>query len=154
MSMTAEEQYHHLDPKQVHDALQRLMDGDFSVRMPTEWTGRAGIVASVFNALLTKLEELSSEHVRVADEIGKEGRLGGWAEVHFLSGRWRAMLDSLNHMSAMVTDEVRRVNDVAKAWADGDASKRLAPALIPGEFGEMSRRLDAAAERWTGGPSK
>jgi len=154
MSMTAEEQYHALDPKQVHDALQRLLDGDFSVRMPADWTGRAGMVASVFNALLDKLELLSSEHVRVTSEIGKEGRLGGWAEVHFLSGRWRAMLDSLNQMAEVLTDEVRRVSDTAKAWAGGDTSKRLAPALIPGELAELSQRLDAAVERWAGAPGK
>ncbi len=154
MTTTAEEQRHDMDLAQLHDALLRLRNGDFSARLPADWKYRGGMVARVFNSLAEMLETLSQEFIRVADETGKQGYLGGQAEVFGISGRWREMYDSLNHMAEVLTMEVRRTSQTAKAWADGDASTRMDPGLIPGEFVEMQQRLNAAADRWTGAPSK
>lgn len=151
MSKTAEQPNHDLDLEQLHDVLQRLLDGDFSARLRVTWRGRAGAVARVFNTLMERMEILSSEYIRITGEVGKQGWFGGQAEVDGLAGRWREMHESLNYMSAVLTEEVRRTSTTAQAWADGDATQRLDAGRIPGEVAQMQQRLDAAAKRWGGG---
>lgn len=148
MSTTAVEPNGDVNLAQLHDALQRLRDGDFSVRLPEDWKHRGGMVARVFNSTAAKLEELAGEFIRITEEVGKLGMYGGWAELDGLCGRWRQMRDSLNRMAEGLTIEVRRTSLAAKAWAEGDASQRMTPDLVAGEFAEMQQRLNAAAERW------
>src|SRR5690348_5256480 len=45
-----------LDARQVLLALTALKKGDFSVRLPMEWTGLAGKVADSFNDLADRME--------------------------------------------------------------------------------------------------
>jgi methyl-accepting chemotaxis protein len=139
---------------QLHEALQRLRDGDFSVRLPVEWSGLPGQVARVFNSMVETLGVLSSEFIRITVEVGTQGMYGGQAEVEGVSGRWLEMVDSLNRMGFGLTLEVRRTSTAARAWAEGDASQRLQPELIGGELAEMQQRLNAAMERWVGTPGK
>jgi hypothetical protein len=152
MSTTDQEEQVRAGIGQLYDALLRLRDGDFSVRLPTpaQWNGGVGRVVGVFNSLARLLEELSGEFVRITDEVGKQGMFGGQAEVYGISGRWREMHDSLNRMAERLTLEVRATSQTAQAWAEGDASKRLEEVLIPGEVAEMKQQLNAAAERWAG----
>src|SRR5215470_70307 len=48
-----------LDLDRLLDALQQLRYGDFSARLPEDRTGRAGMIARVFNSLATMPEQLS-----------------------------------------------------------------------------------------------
>lgn len=154
MSTTMEEQNRQLDLGQLYEALLRLRDGDFSVRLPTTWEHPAGLVAQVINSLAGMLETLSKEVIRVTTETGKQSYLGAQAEVPGVSGRWSEMVTSLNNMAEVLTEEVRRTSQTAQAWAEGDASKRLGKWRILGEFAEMQERLDAAVKRWTGPPGE
>jgi methyl-accepting chemotaxis protein len=149
---TDEKQNHDVDLEQLHDALLRLHNGDFSARLPTTWEHRAGMVARVFNSLAELLQTLSSELIRVTNETGKQGYLGAQAEVNDASGRWGEMIGSLNDMAAVLTEELRRTSSTALAWAEGDTGQRLTPGRISGEVAQMQQRLDAAAVRWAGAP--
>jgi len=148
MSTTAVEQDRKAQLGTIYAALQKLRDGDFSARLPEEWDNYSGMVARVFNSLAAMMEELSGEFIRITEEVGKRGEYGGQAEVYGIYGRWREMYDSLNRMGVGLTVEVRRTSQAAQAWAEGDASKRLAPEFIAGEFAEMQQRLNGAVERW------
>jgi methyl-accepting chemotaxis protein len=152
MSMTDEEQNHDVDLEQLHDALLRLRNGDFSARLPTTWEHRTGMVARVFNSLAEMLETLSREFIRVSDQTGKQSYLGAQAEVNDVSGRWGEMVASLNDMAFVLTLELRRTSATARAWAEGDMTQRLTPGRISGELAEMQQRLDAAALRWADAP--
>jgi methyl-accepting chemotaxis protein len=147
MQTSTVERERDLDLGEMFDALQRLRDGDFSVRLPSDLKNRAGSVARVFNSLAQMLEEYSAETIRITDEVGKHGMLGGQAEVFGIYGRWREMLDSLNRMGVGLTVELRRTSQAAEAIAKGDTSKRLTPELIGGEVAQMQQHLNAIAER-------
>ncbi|MGH2857808.1 MAG: hypothetical protein ACRDMJ_10015, partial [Solirubrobacteraceae bacterium] len=57
-------------------ALTAARDGDFSVRLAGEGTGGAlGDVAEVFDELMERNQRLTEELVRMAREIGREGRM-------------------------------------------------------------------------------
>jgi len=138
-----------LDLDRLLDALQQLRYGDLSVRLPEDGPGRVGMVARVFNSLATLLEQLSAESIRITDEVGKQGRFGGQAEVDGAAGRWSEMVDSLNLMALGLTYELRGVSQLAQAWASGDTNLRHDPRYIAGEFAEMQQRLNDAADHWT-----
>ena len=42
-------------------SMQRMRDGDFSVRLPGSWTGLPGKVADVFNEIVVANQQLSKE---------------------------------------------------------------------------------------------
>ncbi len=65
--------------------LARVKAGDFTARMPLEWTGLAGKVADSLNEVIIANQAFDGELARVSDVVGKQGRLsqrlllGGWA---------------------------------------------------------------------------
>jgi len=80
------------DPRveRVLTALLAFRNGDFSQRLPAEWTGVYGKIADTFNDVLMTSARRASEMTRVCRMVGKEGRLqqrmavpgvtGGWAD--------------------------------------------------------------------------
>jgi hypothetical protein len=50
-------------------------DGDFSARMPLEWTGVAGKIADRLNDVIAANETLDAELARVSLVVGTEGKL-------------------------------------------------------------------------------
>src|SRR2546428_8702258 len=51
-------------------ALQQVRDGNFSVRLPVEWSGLSGKIADAFN-------DIVSSNARIADELERLGTAGG-----------------------------------------------------------------------------
>ena len=45
--------------------LQRIQEGDFSVRMPGSWTGLPGKIADTFNGIVAANEQMALELARV-----------------------------------------------------------------------------------------
>ncbi len=72
-----------------------------------------------------ELERLVAEVVRVAREVGIEGKLGGQAEVPGVSGVWRQLTDSVNSMASNVSAQARHISEVTKAVARGDLSRKV-----------------------------
>src|SRR6185437_5967681 len=56
-------------------ALTSLKKGDFSARLPIEWTGVAGKVADTFNEVVELNERMTRELGRLSQVVGKEGKL-------------------------------------------------------------------------------
>ena len=56
-------------------ALTSLKKGDFSVRLPVEWTGVQGKVADTFNEVIEMLDRMVHELAHVSRVVGKEGKL-------------------------------------------------------------------------------
>src|SRR4051812_11057595 len=55
-------------------ALLALKDGDFSVRLPRDWTGVAGKIADTFNEIAAANGKIASELNRVGTVVGKQGK--------------------------------------------------------------------------------
>src|SRR6476620_1566494 len=50
-----------LDVNQLLKTMMALKRGDFSVRLPMEWTGKAGKIADTFNYVVEMNERMASE---------------------------------------------------------------------------------------------
>src|SRR5205085_8641713 len=81
-----------LDNKVLLTALTALKRGDFSVRLPVEWTGIPGKVADTFNEVVEQNERLVNELARLSRVVGKEGRINERASLGEVSGSWEASI--------------------------------------------------------------
>ncbi len=100
------------DPKILLSVLARVKGGDFSARMPLDWTGVAGKVADCLNDVIIANQSLEAELARVSEVVGRQGRLsqrvvlGGWAQ------GWAGSVTSVNDLIESLvrpTSEMQRV---------------------------------------------
>ena len=77
-----------MDSKTLLTALTAFRKGDFSVRLPMEWTGIAGKVADAFNEVVALNERMAKELDRVRRVVGIEGKLNQRAGLGDVAGSW------------------------------------------------------------------
>src|SRR5262249_53669650 len=109
-----------LDTTALLSAMHALKRGDFSVRLPLEWTGPAGKMAVACNDVAELNERMSHELERLSRVVGKEGRLNQRASLGDVSGSWAEAVDSVN---ALIDDLVHPTSETARvigAVAQGD----------------------------------
>ena len=63
------------DAKQLLVALVAFKRGDFSTRLPEDWTGVAGKIADTFNDVVATNQRMTQELERIGRVVGKEGRI-------------------------------------------------------------------------------
>ncbi|MGZ5458490.1 MAG: HAMP domain-containing protein [Thermoanaerobaculia bacterium] len=115
-----------------------MKKGDFSVRMPVEFTGVQGKIADTLNDILDLNERTASEIERISTVVGKEGKLNQRAQVPAAGGQWAVMAESVNNL---ITDLVQPTNEIARvigAVAKGDLTRTMAIEFdgrpLKGEF--------------------
>jgi CheY-like chemotaxis protein/signal transduction histidine kinase/HAMP domain-containing protein len=94
--------------------LQTMRDGDFSVRLPGNWTGLAGKIADTFNEIVTANQQIAQELKRVGQVVGKEGRTRERMRFHLPKAAWGEMEISVN---TLVDDLLRPTTEVTRAIA-------------------------------------
>jgi HAMP domain-containing protein/CheY-like chemotaxis protein/signal transduction histidine kinase len=98
----------------ILESLQRVRDGDFSVRLPGSWTGLAGKVADTFNEIVAANQQMSRELKRVGEAVGKRGRTRERIKFHQSRAAWGEMEVSVN---TLVEDLLRPTVEVTRAIA-------------------------------------
>src|ERR1700726_1796011 len=94
--------------------LQTMRDGDFSVRLPGNWTGLHGKIADTFNEIVSANQQMARELTRVGQAVGKEGRTSERTRFHESRGSWGEMEVSVN---TLVEDLLRPTTEVTRAIA-------------------------------------
>ncbi len=115
-----------MDSKALLAALTALQKGDFTVRLPIEWTGIAGKVADTFNEVVALNERMAKELDRVSRVVGIEGKLNQRASLGDVGGSWAESVTSVN---ALIDDLVHPTSETARvigAVAQGDLSQTMA----------------------------
>ncbi len=153
-------------------ALVAFRDGDFSVRLPLDWTGTEGRIAEAFNQAIAQEDRISREVTRLSITVGKEGRLkqrlsmpigvGGWAAkiqsvntliddlvVKGVSGVWKDLTESVNQMAGNLTAQVRNIADVTIAVANGDLSKKIT-VDVRGEILQLKEAINTMVDQLNG----
>src|SRR5262245_35662430 len=98
MSVLQEPAAHPLDTTALLAALTALKKGDFSVRLPMNWTGLAGKVADTFNDVVERNQRMARELDRLSRVVGKEGRITQRASLGDVSGSWADAVNSVNEL--------------------------------------------------------
>jgi HAMP domain-containing protein/CheY-like chemotaxis protein/signal transduction histidine kinase len=127
-----------IDTKLLLKTLMAFKKGDFSARLPTEWTGEAGKIADTLNDIIELNEKTTRELERVSRLVGREGKITQRATVPAASGSWVNLVDSVN---VLIDDMARPTSEMARvigAVANGDLSQRMALDVegrpLKGEF--------------------
>ncbi|WP_194721275.1 HAMP domain-containing protein [Noviherbaspirillum malthae] len=114
-----------LDVKVLLTTLKSLKKGDFTARMPTDWTGLAGKVADTLNDIIETNQQMAEGITHASRVVGREGRLTHRASPLSLNGGWATMVNSIN---ALIDDLVRPTTEMARvigAVAKGDLSQTM-----------------------------
>ncbi|WUR11271.1 response regulator [[Empedobacter] haloabium] len=115
-----------LDLKLILSTLMALKKGDFSARMPSDWTGVSGKIADTLNDIIETNERIVRNVTEVSRVVGREGRLTQRAPVTNVSGGWATIISAVN---TLIDDLVRPTTEMARvigAVAKGDLSQTMA----------------------------
>jgi signal transduction histidine kinase/CheY-like chemotaxis protein/HAMP domain-containing protein len=129
--------------------LAKVKSGDFTARMPLEWTGVAGKVADGLNDLVIANQAIGAELARVSRVVGKQGRLSERVQIGDATGRWSGAVESVN---SLIDDLVRptiEMQRVIGAVADGDLSKKVS-AEVGGDMLELKNTINAMVDQLNG----
>ncbi len=102
------------DLSAVLSCLQTMRDGDFSVRLPGNWTGLTGKIADAFNEIVTANQQMAKELKRVGKVVGKEGKTRERMRFDLPKAAWGEMEMSVN---MLVDDLLRPTTEVTRAIA-------------------------------------
>src|ERR1700747_1619979 len=80
------------DTDQLLSALMAFKRGDFSARLPENWTGVPGKIADTFNAVIEANERMTRELERIGRVVGKEGRIAQRASIGEVTNSWAAAI--------------------------------------------------------------
>ncbi len=136
---------------EVIRVISAVARGDLSQTVPLEIDGRPLQgdflrTASIVNTMVGQLSSFASEVIRVAREVGTDGKLGGQADVQGVSGTWRDLTDNVNLMASNLTGQVRNIAEVSTAIASGDLSKKIT-VDARGEILELKNTINTMVDQ-------
>ncbi len=111
--------------RQIIAAMEAFRDGNFSVRLPTQWTNDNGRLAAAFNQAIAQQQRMSEEVARLTESVGKQGRLRQRISLPGGVGGWAAEADAVN---TLIDDLVRPTTEIARtigAVAKGDLAESM-----------------------------
>ncbi|HSR91733.1 MAG TPA: HAMP domain-containing protein, partial [Gemmatimonadales bacterium] len=103
-----------LDRRLLLLALQSVRSGDFSVRLPHDWSGIDGKIADTFNEIVQGYQKIDHELKRVGQVVGKEGRTRERTRFDYSKGAWGEMEGSVN---TLIDDLLRPTTEFTGAIA-------------------------------------
>src|ERR1051326_2978125 len=140
-----------INAKLLLKTLVAFKKGDFSVRLPGEWTGEAGKIADTLNDIIELSDKTARELERVSRVVGKEGKINHRAAVPAAAGSWLRLVDSTN---LLIDDMARPTSEMARvigAVANGDLSERMTLEVdgrpLKGEFLRTTKIVNSMVDQ-------
>src|SRR4051812_30451817 len=140
-----------LNAKLLLKTLVAFKKGDFSARLPGEWTGEAGKIADTLNEIIELSDRTAKELERVSRVVGKEGKIVHRSTVPGASGSWLRLVESTN---LLIDDMARPTSEMARvigAVANGDLSERMALEVdgrpLKGEFLRTVKNVNSMVDQ-------
>jgi signal transduction histidine kinase/CheY-like chemotaxis protein/HAMP domain-containing protein len=114
-----------VDGKALLAALTALKNGDFSVRMPANWSGMAGKIAATLNDIIEMNQQMTEGITDVSRVVGREGQLTQRVPVHHMVGGWAGTIKSVNTLIDDLVLPTTEMTRVIGAVAKGDLSQTM-----------------------------
>ncbi|MFC7494074.1 MULTISPECIES: HAMP domain-containing protein [unclassified Nocardioides] len=111
--------------RNIAEVTTAVARGDLTRTITVEARGEILALKTTVNTMVDQLSSFADEVTRVAREVGTEGRLGGQADVHDVSGTWKDLTENVNMMAANLTSQVRNIAEVTTAVASGDLTRKI-----------------------------
>ncbi len=115
--------------------------GDLTKKIDVDARGEILELKTTINTMVDQLSSFTAELTRVAREVGREGRLGGQAEVEGVSGTWKRLTENVNELAGALTRQIRAISQVTSAVATGDLTRTIAVEAA-GEVAELKDNIN------------
>jgi signal transduction histidine kinase/CheY-like chemotaxis protein/HAMP domain-containing protein len=119
-----------------------VAQGDLTKKIDVDARGEILELKTTINTMVDQLSSFAAEVTRVAREVGREGRLGGQAEVEGVSGTWKRLTENVNELAGNLTRQVRAISEVTSAVATGDLTQSISVEAA-GEVAELKDNINA-----------
>src|ERR1041385_1825169 len=137
--------------RQLLSALLAYKAGDFSVRLPSDWTGVPGKIADAFNEIAEFNQRLGTETTRVSHAVGKEGKLKQRLSVPGAKGGWANKVESINTLIDDLvwptTEVTRTISAVAKGELTQPMNLEVDGRPLEGEFLRSAKIVNKMIEQ-------
>ena len=127
--------------REISQVATAVVKGDLSHKITINAKGEIAELKSTINEMVDSLNIFSGEVIRVASEVGIEGKLGGKARIPNVAGTWKTLLDSVNIMTSNLTLQVRQIAYVTQAILNGDLSQKIT-ITADGEIAELKNTIN------------
>ena len=132
--------------RNIAEVTTAVAGGDLSRKITVEAKGEILELKNTINTMVGQLSSFASEVIRVAREVGTDGKLGGQARVEGVAGTWRSLTDNVNWMANNLTNQVRNIAAVTTAVAQGDLSKKIT-VDVKGEILELKNTVNTMVDQ-------
>ncbi|HYE05150.1 MAG TPA: HAMP domain-containing protein, partial [Planctomycetota bacterium] len=140
-----------LDRKTLLSALTAFRKGDFSARLPAELEGIDGKIADTFNEVIEINQRMAEELGRLAQVVGRDGRLSQRAALPGVTGVWQSSVQCVNDLIDDLVQPITETARVIGAVAKGDLSQTMALDVegrqLQGEFLRTARTVNTMVEQ-------
>ena len=142
------------DLRELLRALRAVREGDFSARLPADWTGIGGKIADTFNDIVATNERLATELERVGQSVGKQGKTRQRVRSERQRGAWGGMETSVNTLIEDLLWPTAEVTRSIAAVAKGDLSQTMRLEVdgrpLEGEFLRSATIVNTMIEQMSG----
>jgi HAMP domain-containing protein/signal transduction histidine kinase/CheY-like chemotaxis protein len=127
--------------------LTALKKGNFSIRLPNDWTGVNGKIADTLNEVIEMNDRLVKELERISRVVGREGKITQRAAPPAADGSWVSLIEAVNTLIDDLAQPTTEMARVIGAVANGDLSQTMAPEVdgrpLKGEFLRVVKLVNA-----------
>ncbi|KAJ9104139.1 hypothetical protein QFC19_004123 [Naganishia cerealis] len=117
--------------------------GDLSKMIKIDARGEIAQLKDEVNGMVESLRSFSSEVIRLAREVGTEGKLGPQAKVPGVAGVWADLQDTVNVMASNLTMQVRTIAKATEAVAQGRLDQQITGVPFQGEMKDLSDTINS-----------
>ena len=125
----------------ISDVTQAIAAGNLDKKIEVHAQGEILTLKVTINNMVDRLANFALELKKVARDVGVDGKMGGQANVHGVSGRWKEITEDVNTMAENLTSQVRAFGEITDAATEGDFSN-LISVNASGEMDELKRKIN------------
>jgi signal transduction histidine kinase/HAMP domain-containing protein/ActR/RegA family two-component response regulator len=118
-----------------------VAQGDLTKKIDVDARGEILELKTTINTMVDQLSSFAAEVTRVGREVGREGKLGGQAEVEGVSGTWKRLTENVNELAGTLTRQIRAISEVTSAVATGDLTRTISVEAA-GEVAELKDNIN------------
>jgi HAMP domain-containing protein/CheY-like chemotaxis protein len=132
--------------RNIAEVATAIASGDLSKKITVDVRGEILLLKDTLNTMVEQLRSFAGEVIRVAREVGTDGRLGGQAVVPGVDGMWKDLTDNVNLLAGNLTTQVRNIAEVTTAVARGDLSRKIT-VDVKGEILELKNTINTMVDQ-------
>jgi signal transduction histidine kinase/HAMP domain-containing protein/ActR/RegA family two-component response regulator len=131
--------------RNIAEVTTAVAQGNLSKKIDVNARGEILELKTTINTMVDQLSAFAAEVTRVAREVGRQGRLGGQAEVEGVSGTWKRLTENVNELAGNLTEQVRAIAEVTSAVATGNLTRSIS-VEAQGEVAELKDNINAMVQ--------